>query len=113
MTPTTRVNLALVGALASLTVLGACMTYETARTASTPNIIPQTFPYTPGTGTVQSVMRVPADLSAAAGASSPATSYRLGVRMDNGAWQYVDVDTSELSVGSRVQLGADRLIRPI
>ena len=113
MTPTTRVNLSLLGALASLTVLGACMTYETARTASAPNIVPQTFPYTPGTGTVQSITRVPADLSAAAGASAPAASYRLGVRMDNGAWQYVDVDTGEFTVGSRIQLGADRLVRPI
>jgi len=113
MTPTIRVNLALVAALASLTALGACMTQETARTASTPYIIPQTFPYTPGTGTVETVMRVPADLSAAAGASAPATSYRLGIRMDNGVWQYLDVDTPEFSVGRRVQLGPDRLIRPI
>lgn len=113
MSPTLRVNLALAAALGSLTVLGACMTTETARTASTPYIIPQMFPYTPGTGTVQSVMRVPADLSAAAGASAPAVSYRLGVRMDNGTWQYVDVDTSELGVGRRIELGPDRLIKPL
>ncbi|MGQ0653710.1 MAG: hypothetical protein ACT4P4_15815 [Betaproteobacteria bacterium] len=113
MTPTTRVNLALVGALASLSALGACMTQETARLASTPYIVPQTFPYTPGTGTVQTVMRVPAELSAAAGTSAPATSHRLGIRMDNGTWQYIDADSSDFGVGSRVQLGPDRLIRPI
>lgn len=112
MTPT-RVNLALAGALCSLTVLGACMTTENARVASTPYIIPQTFPYTPGTGTVQSVMRAPAELSAAAGASSPAATYRLGVRMDNGTWQYVDVDSSAFGIGSRIELGPDRLIRQL
>lgn len=112
MTPT-RLNFALAGALASLTVLGACMTPETSRTASMPYIVPQTFPYAAGTGTVQSVVRAPVDLSAAAGSSAPASGYRLGVRMDNGAWQYVDVESSDFTVGSRIELGPDRLIKPL
>jgi hypothetical protein len=111
MTPT-RVNLALGAALCSLTVLGACMTNEPMRNSSAPLIIPQTFPYTAGTGVVQSVTRVPDAVSAAAGSSSPAATYRLGVRMDNGTFQYIDVDSSAFSVGNRIELGPDRLIKP-
>ena len=114
MTPPLRVNLALASALASLAVLGACMTTtETNRAASTPYIIPQTFPYAPGTGTVQSMMRTPADLSAAAGSSAPGSSYRLGIRMDNGSWQYVDVEGGDFSVGTRIELGPDRTYKRI
>lgn len=112
MTPI-RLNFALGAALASLTVLGACMTDNTVRTSNTAQIIPQTHPYIAGTGVVQSVARMPEPLSAAAGGSAaPATLYRLGVRMDNGAFQYVDVDTTQFNVGSRIQLGPDMLIRP-
>jgi len=114
MTPTVRVNLALAAAFTSLAVLGACMTTtETARTASTPNIIPQTFPYTPGSGTVQTMGRIPPDLSAAAGSSAPGTGYRLGIRMDNGSFQYVDVDGGEFSVGTRIELAPDRTYKRI
>jgi hypothetical protein len=111
MTPI-RLNVALGTALLSLTVLGACMTDNTIRTSTAPQIIPQTHPYIAGTGTVQSLTRMPEPLSAAAGGSAaPATMHRLGVRMDDGRFQYVDVDTTEFTVGSRIQLGPDMLIR--
>ncbi len=110
MTPT-RVNLALGAVLCSLTVLGACMTDSTLRTSAAPQIIPQVYPYVPGTGVVQSVARAPEAVSAAAGSSAPAATYRLGIRMDNGVMQYVDVDSSAFSVGSRVELGPDLLIK--
>jgi len=112
MTPI-RVNAALGAGLLSLTVLGACMTDNTIRASTTPQIIPQTHPYNAGTGVVESVARMPEPLSAAAGGSAaPGTMYRLGVRMDNGSFQYVDVDTTQFNVGSRIQLGPDMLIRP-
>jgi hypothetical protein len=60
----------------------------------------------------------PAPVSAATGGSaSPTTAagapYRLAVKMSDGSVQYVDVDSPDIAVGSRVELGADRTIRKL
>ena len=74
------------------------------------------FPYHPGQGVVIAASQAREPLSAAAGGTSTAVStapanYRLAIRMDNGTMQYLDVDNPEITVGSRVELGADRTIR--
>jgi hypothetical protein len=83
-----------------------------------PRVATEELPYHAGQGVVIAATQARPPLTAAAGGSSSAVSttpanYRLAVRMDNGAVQYVDVDSPEITVGSRVQLGADRTIRPL
>jgi hypothetical protein len=81
-----------------------------------PRIATNEVPYRSGQGVVIAANPAPAPVSAAAGASTSSSSatsapYRLTVRMSDGSVQYVDVDSPEIAVGSRVQLGADKTIR--
>lgn len=73
-----------------------------------PNIVTNVYPYTPGSGVVQSVMPTPT--MAGAGSSSEPMQ-RLEIRMDNGAIQYVDTPSRNFSKGMRVTLTEDKLIR--
>lgn len=101
--------------------LSACMTQPPQSTE--PRIATQEMPYRAGQGVVIAATPAPASTftsgaSAAAGASpAPATAapapYRLAIRMDAGGVQYVDTDNPELTVGSRVELGADHTIRKL
>jgi hypothetical protein len=78
----------------------------------TTEIVPQAFPFQPGTGVVQAVTNAPAPMSAAAGASAPGGWKRLLVRMDNGVLQYVDTESNDFAAGSRVELTGEGLISP-
>ena len=78
----------------------------------TSEIVPQAFPFQPGTGVVQAITTAPAPMSAAAGASAPGGWKRLLVGMDNGVQQYVDTQSGDFAVGSPVELTGDGLIRP-
>ncbi len=94
--------------------LSACM--STPPGQGEPRIATQEMPYRAGQGVVIAAMRAPAPVNAAAGGTVAAASpqpapYRLAIRMDGGAVQYVDTDNPDITVGSRVELGADRTIR--
>jgi hypothetical protein len=108
--------------------LAACMSQPPRQ--SEPRITTLEVPYRPGQGVVTAAVQAPAPVAAAAGGTaatsrtvaatspSPATSaspapYRLTIRMDNGTVQYIDTDSPEIPVGSRVELGADRTIRKL
>jgi hypothetical protein len=67
----------------------------------------------PGTGVVESVTAVPHMGSASAGASVPGNASRLGIRMSDGTLQYVDYESRDIPVGSRVELTAEGYIRRI
>jgi hypothetical protein len=76
------------------------------------------LPYRAGQGVVMAATQARPPLSAAAGGTTTAVStapanYRLAIRMDNGATQYVDTDNRDITVGSRVELGADHTIRKL
>jgi hypothetical protein len=95
--------------LLAIVALSACV-HEPARNA--PQISRQEIPYHAGSGVVVARTQAPAPMMAAAGASAPAP-YRLTIKMDNGALQYVDTDNADIAVGSRVQLGADHTIKKL
>jgi hypothetical protein len=88
--------------------------------SSAPRIASNQLPYHAGQGTVIAAAQAREPLSAAAGGTArPVTtgtapaSHRLTIRMNDGAVQYIDTDNPQISVGSRVELGADRTIRPL
>ena len=88
--------------------------------SSSPRIATRELPYHAGQGVVIAAAQAREPLSAAAGGTvrpvstgtAPA-SHRLTIRMNDGAVQYVDTDNPQITVGSRVELGADRTIRPL
>jgi hypothetical protein len=93
--------------------LAACMSPAS---QNAPRIATVELPYHPGHGVVVAASQAREPLSAAAGGTSRAVSatpanYRLAIRMDDGTMQYLDVDNPQITVGSRVELGADRTIR--
>lgn len=103
---------------ASLTLvalaLSACM--STGPEQGTPRIATQEMPYRPGHGVVIAAMRAPLPVTAAAGGTAAAGAtapYRLAIRMDGGRVQYVDTEQADITVGSRVELGADHTIRKL
>ncbi len=85
--------------------LAGCSSYGPGPAPSTlsaaPQIVMQEMPYRAGTGTVQSVREVSAD------------TYRLGIRMSNGTLQWVDTESREIVVGSRIELTPDREIKKL
>ena len=101
--------------------LSACMTPPPQ--SGEPRIATQEMPYRTGQGVVIAATPAPASgvaapASAAAGASparaaASAPPYRLAIRMDAGGVQYVDTDNPQITVGSRVELGADHTIRKL
>lgn len=106
--------------LSILTVAAAagCTTYEVARPANTftsASIAGQPVAYRAGAGTVTKIAYSPS-YSAAAGGSTvttPSRLNRLTIRMDDGAVQYLDTDSSEFRSGMRVELLPDRTVRII
>ena len=76
------------------------------------------LPYHAGQGVVIAAAQARPPISAAAGGTASAASaapagHRLTIRMENGTLQYVDTDNREITVGSRVELGADHTIRKL
>jgi hypothetical protein len=102
---------------ASLAILALGLAACASNAPSTPTTIaPNELAYRAGQGIVIAAMPARAPISAAAGgtataAGTPPATQRLEVRMDDGSLQYVDVDTSDIPVGTRVQLGGDHTIR--
>ena len=79
-----------------------------------PDIKAQQMPYKAGTGVVQSWAAAPNAATGASGRVDPASGsgmLRLGIKMDNGTVQYIDTDSRDFPVGTRVELTPDRMIR--
>ena len=113
-------------------LLAACASGPNVSERSSSAPVAQQIPYRGGNGVVSSVTRAPAPATASAGASAPNRDAsasagrdsaapagggysRLGIRMDDGRMQYVDVEpgtpgAAELPVGTRVQLTEQRMI---
>ncbi|HYX66072.1 MAG TPA: hypothetical protein VE935_17775 [Burkholderiales bacterium] len=71
-------------------------------------VAPAPAPLQPGYGRVDTIVPVPA---AAAGATVPPATKRVGIRMDNGIVQYLDTTATGLSIGDRVEITADGMMR--
>lgn len=96
--------------------LSACMSPAPGKGEA--RIATQQMPYRTGQGVVIAATRAPSPISAAAGGTATSVSatpapYRLAIRMDGGVVQYVDTDNPDITVGSRVELDADRTIRKL
>lgn len=78
-----------------------------------PDIRAQQMPYKAGTGVIQSWAAAPSPAAGASGRVDPSGGgmLRLGIKMDDGTVQYVDTDSRDFPVGTRVQLTEDRLIK--
>lgn len=91
-------------------VLAACTSPGPNNPASA-TIATQQMPYWAGSGVVQSRTAAPAamassgnSVSAASTAAPSGNLYRLGIRMDNGRMMYVDTPSTDIPVGTRVQI---------
>lgn len=66
-------------------------------------------PLVAGNGRVETIVPVPS--SAAAGGTAVSANKRVGVRMDNGVVQYLDTNAAGLSVGDRIEITSDGMMR--
>lgn len=119
--------------LIALALLGACASEQPATPAPAPVVIvpPQQQQPAPapaaqapsaptvvasqpaqlkaGYGRVETISAVPQ--SSGAGSTSVGDSRRLGVRMEDGTFQYVDTPAANIRIGDRVQFTSDGYIR--
>jgi hypothetical protein len=77
-------------------------------TASTVVLAPTPAPLRAGMGRIDSIVPVPA---AAAGATMPGATKRIGIKMDDGTVQFVDTDAASLAVGDRVEITREGTMR--
>ena len=71
-------------------------------------VAPAPAPLQAGYGRIDTIVPVPA---AAAGGTQPSQNKRVGIRMDNGTVQYIDTMASGLSIGERVEITSDGMMR--
>jgi len=78
-----------------------------------PNIVAQQMPYKAGTGVVQTWAAAPSPAAGASGRVDPSGggTLRMGIKMDDGTMQYVDTDTRDFPIGTRVELTSDHIIK--
>jgi hypothetical protein len=78
-----------------------------------PDITARQMPYKAGTGVVASWAQAPSPAAGASGRVDPTGSgmLRLGIRMDDGSTQYVDTESRDFPIGTRVELTPGREIR--
>ena len=70
------------------------------------------MPFKAGSGIVQSWAAAPSPAAGASGRVDPAGgTLRMAIKMDDGTVQYVDTDSRDFPVGTRVQLTPDRIIQ--
>jgi len=93
------------GAYAGLTAMALTWLAQTAPTVAAS----QPAQLKAGFGRVETISAVPQ--SAGAGSTSVGDSRRLGVRMEDGTFQYVDTPAGNVRVGDRVQFTSDGYIR--
>ena len=73
-------------------------------------VAPAPAPLVAGIGRVETIVPVPS--SAAAGSSAaPSANKRVGLRMENGVLQYLDTNAAGLSIGDRVEITSDGMMR--
>jgi hypothetical protein len=115
----------------AIAVLAACASEQPATPAPAPQVIvvPQQQPapvvqapsspamvvaqpvsVKPGIGRVETMSAVPTT-SAGSGTSTASDMRRLGVRMDDGTYQYVDTAAGNIRIGDRVQFTSEGYIR--
>jgi hypothetical protein len=106
----------------ALTVLAAALagcatdTTTTSGSSRTEPVVRQ-MPYKPGTGVVQSWSAAPSPAAGASGRVDPRSAasgsgmLRLGIKMDDGTVQYVDTESRDFPIGTRVQLTQDHVIK--
>ncbi len=75
-----------------------------------PAPVVQSIQLRPGLGRIETMGAAP---TASAGGTAGSAMQRLGIRMDEGAMQYVDTPSTGLSVGDRVELTREGFIRRI
>ena len=66
-------------------------------------------PLVAGIGRVETIVPMPS--SAAAGGTAVNANKRVGVRMDNGTFQYLDTNAAGLSIGDRIEITGDGMMR--
>ena len=71
-------------------------------------VAPAPAPLQAGFGRIETIVQAP---SAAAGASAPSNNRRVGIRMENGMVQYLDTNAAGLSIGDRVEITGDGMMR--
>lgn len=71
-------------------------------------VAPAPVPLQAGFGRIETLMPAP---SAAAGSSAPGSNQRVGLRMDNGTFQYVDTNATGLNIGDRIEITKDGFLR--
>jgi hypothetical protein len=71
-------------------------------------VAPAPAPLQAGYGRVETIVPVPA---AAAGATVPPATKRVGIRMDSGIVQYLDTNATGLSIGERIEITSDGMMR--
>ena len=93
--------------------LAGCAMDAGAPERSRPEPIVNQMPYKAGSGVVQSWSAVPSSAAGASGRVDPTGTgmLRLGIRMDDGTVQYVDTESRDFPVGTRVELTPDKVIR--
>src|SRR5262245_24330585 len=62
----------------------------------------------PGIGRVESMSALPASTG-----TSPPAVRRFGIKMNDGAMQYVDSEAPNVAIGDRVELTRDGYLRPL
>lgn len=72
-------------------------------------VAPAPAPLQAGAGRIETI--VPVTSAAAGGTSASTANKRVGVRMDNGVIQYLDTSAANLSVGDRVEITGDGMMR--
>jgi hypothetical protein len=92
-------------AILSTLTLAACASYPgnapTTSASAQAKVVTTEMPYRAGTGTVTAATR------------GPSSARRLMIAMSDGSTQVVDTDAPDITVGSRVELTPDRVIRKL
>lgn len=100
---------AVVTAPATTTAAAPTVVVPSAGTAPVIVATPAPQPLRAGTGKIEQIINLPA--SAAAGSSVPGATKRVTIRMDDGSLQYLDTAATDISIGERVSLTNDGVMK--
>lgn len=100
---------AVVTAPATTTAAAPTVVVPSAGTAPVIVATPAPQPLRAGTGKIEQIINLPA--SAAAGSSVPGATKRVTIRMDDGSLQYLDTAAADISIGERVSLTNDGVMK--
>ena len=96
------------GAAAPTYSVGAAGTTVVVPNASAAVVAPAMAPLRVGFGRIDSMMVLP---NAAAGGTTPNTSRRIAMRMDDGTLQHFDTKAENLKVGDRIEITTNGTLR--